>query len=95
VVLSTHHTGEVAAFCQRVIVVLDGTVRFDGTPSELASVASGHVWTSDDPHANASRSWLDADGVLRSIGSPPPGATMLEPSIDDGYLLLTQKVATP
>ena len=44
VVLSTHQTDDVAALCQRVIVLLGGVVRFDGTPAELATVAEGRVW---------------------------------------------------
>lgn len=95
VVLSTHHTAEVAAFCQRVIVMLEGRVRFDGTAPDLARVADGHVWAATGEHDQGpagTRSWVDADGVLRSIGSPPPGAELLEPTIDDGYLLLTQRV---
>jgi ABC-2 type transport system ATP-binding protein len=87
VVLSTHHTAEVAAFCQRVIVILSGRVRFDGTPDALARLADGQVWTDGDPAA-ASRSWVAADGTVRSIGAPPTGATLLEPTIDDGYLLI-------
>lgn len=98
VLLSTHHTAEVAAFCQRVVVVLDGTVRFDGTPSKLAAVAEGRVWRSPDvteaagvPAGRAApRSWVAADGTTRSIGTPPTGADLLEPTLDDGYLLLAR-----
>lgn len=98
VLLSTHHTAEVAAFCQRVVVVLDGTVRFDGTPAELTAVAEGRVWRGPDaaeapvePRGHGgSRSWVSADGTTRSIGEPPPGADLLDPTLDDGYLLLAR-----
>src|SRR5947208_8521190 len=40
VLLSTHQTDDVAAFCQRVVVLLDGRVRFDGPPTDLAASAS-------------------------------------------------------
>ena len=33
VLLSTHQTDDVAALCQRVVVLLGGAVRFDGTPA--------------------------------------------------------------
>ena len=41
VVVSTHLTDEVAAMCNRVLVLDHGTVRFDDEPARLASVASG------------------------------------------------------
>ena len=44
VLLSTHQTDDVAALCQRVVVLLGGAVRFDGTPRELAELAGGRVW---------------------------------------------------
>jgi ABC-2 type transport system ATP-binding protein len=90
VLLSTHHTTEVAAFCQRVLVLLDGTVRFDGTPAELAHLAEGHVWVDRSGTHDPTRSWVSADGTVRAIGSPPAGAELLEPTIDDGYLLLAR-----
>src|SRR5690606_21142733 len=62
VVLSTHHTAEVAAFCQRVLVVLQGEVRFDGTPAELARVAEGRVWSDPTGRAGDRHSWVAADG---------------------------------
>jgi ABC-2 type transport system ATP-binding protein len=46
------------------------------------------VWISDDPDAGALRSWVTGDGDIRNIGTPPPGATVVEPTLDDGYLLV-------
>ena len=53
VLLSTHQTDDVAALCNRVAVLLDGTLRFDGRPSELADLACGQVWSAStrDPSA--------------------------------------------
>ncbi len=95
VLLSTHHTTEVAAFCQRVLVLLDGTIRFDGTPTGLAGLAEGHVWVDRSGTHDPGRSWISADGTVRAIGDPPPGAELLEPTIDDGYLLLARGLAVP
>jgi ABC-2 type transport system ATP-binding protein len=89
VLLSTHQTEDVAAMCERVVVMLAGTIRFDGTPAELAAVAAGHVWLSDQPPATARVHWRTAAGRYRAIGDPPPDAEPAEPSIEDGYLLLT------
>src|SRR5690606_23543926 len=39
VLLSTHMLADVAAVCDRIGVLVDGRIRFDGTPAEIASVA--------------------------------------------------------
>jgi ABC-2 type transport system ATP-binding protein len=89
VLLSTHQTDEVAAFCQRVLVVERGRLLFDGAPRDLADRAADRVWISDEPDAEALRSWVTSDGDIRNIGMPPPGASVVEPTLDDGYLLVT------
>jgi ABC-2 type transport system ATP-binding protein len=89
VVVSTHLTDEVAAVCNRVLVLDHGTVRFDDEPERLASIASGRVWIDDDTSPGAVHSWYTADGSVRCVGTPPGGAQVVEPTIDDGYLLLT------
>lgn len=93
VVLSTHQTDDIAAMCQRVVVIDGGTVRFDGAPAELAAQAGGHVWVSDRVDPSAQLSWIDALGQHRHIGSPPAGATLASPTIDDAYLLLVGRPA--
>ncbi len=89
VIVSTHQTDEVAAFCQTVLVLDGGKIRFNGTPRELAAVARGRVWIDDQAHPSALRSWVTSDNHVRSIGTPPNGAQLVEPGIDDGYLMLT------
>ncbi|MFN2503386.1 MAG: ATP-binding cassette domain-containing protein [Acidimicrobiales bacterium] len=88
VLLSTHQSEDVAALCPRVIVMHQGGIRFDGTPRELAEVARRRVWLAAERSANARLSWRTADGQHRHIGDPPPGATLADPTIEDGYLLL-------
>jgi ABC-2 type transport system ATP-binding protein len=41
VLFSTHHLGEVSRFATRAIVLADGELLFDGTPSELIALARG------------------------------------------------------
>ena len=89
VLLSTHQTEDVAALCERVVVMQAGGVRFDGAPAALAQVAAGQVWLADQPPAGAQVYWRTAAGRYRVLGEPPPGAEPAEPSIEDGYLLLT------
>ena len=88
VLLSTHQTGEVAAFCQRVLVLDRGRLLFDGAPRDLASRATDRVWMSETPDPGALRSWVTGDGDIRNIGVPPPGASVVDPTLDDGYLLV-------
>ena len=94
VVLSTHQTDEVAAFCQQVLVLDRGTLCFVGTPRELATMAAGRVWIDDQPHPEAIRTWVTGDGLVRSIGTPPAGVELVEPNIDDGYLFATSRRPT-
>ncbi len=88
VVLSTHQTEDVAAVCSHVVVVDHGRARFTGTPDELAALARGRVWIGDDRDPRARASWRIGSGRHHLIGDPPAGADLVEPTIEDGYLLL-------
>ena len=92
VVLSTHNTTEVAALCQRVLVMSDGEVGFDGTPQELRALAAGQVWESERPHPGARRSWVTAAGTYRHLGEPPVGVSPAVATLEDGYLLATGQI---
>ena len=92
VVLSTHQTEDVAALCQRVVVMNQGVAVFDGTPRELADLARGQVWLADDRAAGARLSWRTGEGRHRHIGVAPPGAELVEPTLEDSYLLLLGKL---
>jgi ABC-2 type transport system ATP-binding protein len=92
VLLSTHHTEDVAALCARVVALRDGAVAFDGTPSELADLARGQVWVSER-RAEATVVWRTGDGTYRHIGTPPDGARIVEPTLEDGYLMLLGSAA--
>jgi ABC-2 type transport system ATP-binding protein len=93
VLLSTHQTEEVMALCQRVVVLDSGTVRFEGTPVDLAALGRGRVWTSGSRAAGALASWRAGDGRYRNVGDAPPGADLLEPTVEDGYLMLVDAPA--
>ena len=88
VVLATHQTEDVAALCQRVVVLHQGAVRFDGTPTQLAGTAQGQVWVAEERWPGARLSWRTGEGRYRHIGDAPPGAEPVEPTIEDAYLLL-------
>ncbi|MGW3120588.1 ABC transporter ATP-binding protein [Streptomyces sp. NPDC001107] len=87
VLLSTHQTEDVAMLCNRVLVMAGGGIRFDGTPAELTARAAGRVWSSTERDPGAKAGWRTGTGTFRNVGSPPPGADLLEPTLEDGYLL--------
>ena len=88
VVVSTHLTDEAAAVSSSVLVIDDGRLRFHGSPAQLTARAQGHVWVSAQPPVTARRTWRLPDGSHRCIGDPPPGAHLVEPTMEDGYLML-------
>ena len=90
VLMSTHNVSEVSALCHLVYVIFDGRVHFSGTPAELAGLAAGRVWEDDRQDPEAIRSWLTATGSYRHLGDPPAGADVVDPTLDDGYLLLAR-----
>ncbi|MGZ4594452.1 MAG: ATP-binding cassette domain-containing protein [Actinomycetes bacterium] len=89
VVVATHQTEDVAALCERVVVLDDGAVRFDGPVRDLVATANDRVWLSDGPDPRARTSWRTATGRYRNLGdSAPPDAQVVEASLEDAYLLL-------
>jgi ABC-2 type transport system ATP-binding protein len=96
VLLSTHQTEDVAALCERVVVLADGQVRFDGPVQEMVATAAGRVWLCDDPGPDALVSWRTGTGRHHVVGGrPPAGAVPAEPSLEDAYLLMLGADARP
>ena len=93
VVLATHQTEDVAALCERVVVLDGGAVRFDGPVRELVGTADGRVWLTDGPDPVAQTSWRTGTGRYRNLGATAPAGTeVAEPSLEDAYLLLRASV---
>lgn len=100
VLLSTHQTEDVAALCERVVVLAGGTVRFDGAVTDLVATAVGRVWLADEPSHDALVSWRTGTGRHHVVGGTPPvGADPAEPTLEDAYLLMlgpdAQRVHSP
>ena len=88
VFVSTHMTDE-AAISDTVMVISDGAIRFTGSPGRLAALANARTWVQADlPPPDVRASWRLADGRHRCLGEPPTGAELVEPTIEDGYLLV-------
>jgi ABC-2 type transport system ATP-binding protein len=89
VVLSTHQTEDVAALCERVIVLDQGRVRYDGQVTELVRQAAGRVWLADQPDPAATVSWRTGTGRYRNVAAHArDDVEHVEPSLEDAYLLL-------
>ena len=84
-----HQTEDVAALCERVIVLDRGRVRYDGPVTDLTAQAAGRVWLADEPDGAASVSWRTGTGRYRNVGGRVrDGVEHVEPSLEDAYLLL-------
>ena len=89
VVLSTHQTEDVAALCERVVVLDRGRVRYDGAVTDLVDRAAGRVWLADQPDPAATVSWRTGTGRYRNVaGQARDDVEHVEPSLEDAYLLL-------
>jgi ABC-2 type transport system ATP-binding protein len=99
ILFSTHIVTDIEAVANRIIVLDDGAVRYDGTPQALvADVHADPVWVvrSDIPlqqtgyTVSAVRRLADGMFETRGIGQPlPPGADLVEPLLEDRYLRMT------
>jgi ABC-2 type transport system ATP-binding protein len=89
VLLATHQTEDVSALCDRVIILDDGRIRFDGSVSSLIALADGQVWIGSEVNAGALSSWRTGSGEIRSLGGVPAASSRpAEPAVEDAYLLV-------
>lgn len=96
VLLSTHQTEDVAALCDRVMVLDEGQVRFDGTVRDLIALAAGLVHVGPQASTGALATWRTGTGETRSVGGvAAPGARAVEPTVEDAYLYLRSTSPAP
>ncbi|HWQ46650.1 MAG TPA: ABC transporter ATP-binding protein [Longilinea sp.] len=99
VILSTHIVEDIGQTCTDLAVLGHGKVLFRGSPSELTTAASGHVWTvttkalEKPDHGLTIVSMLHlAEGTqYRLVGeaiSGFPNAQPTTPGLEDGYIWL-------
>ncbi len=89
VLISTHQTEDVSALCDRVLVIDAGAIRFDGTVPELLATAAGRVHLGPAATSGAVQTWKTGTGLVRSVGGQPaPDSSVVDPSVEDAYLLL-------
>jgi ABC-type multidrug transport system ATPase subunit len=107
IILSTHIISDVEAVASRLVILQAGRVLADTTPEALLARAEGSVWSVTTDQATAMR--LQAtypvstmvnqmSGVtLRLISTTRPheAAVVVDPSLEDAYLLATGQQAVP
>jgi ABC-type multidrug transport system ATPase subunit len=96
-ILSTHILDDVAQACPRVCVLDEGRLRYHGTATGLTDVAAGRTYRlrsemhpSDGTVVNAVSGPEGAE--YRLVGTPPPGAELVAPTLEDGYVALLQSL---
>ena len=95
-VISTHQTEDVSALCDRVLVIDAGAIHFDGTVPELLATAAGRVHLGPTASPGAVQTWKTGTGLVRSVGGQPaPDSSVVDPSVEDAYLLLRSELHTP
>jgi ABC-2 type transport system ATP-binding protein len=95
VLISTHQTEDVSTLCDRVLVIEDGSIFFDGTVPDLLAIAAGRVHAAPTASRGAVTTWKTGTGQIRSVGGEPhPDAVPVEPSVEDAYLLLRGQRST-
>ena len=101
VILSTHIVEDISQSCNDLAVIGQGQVLFHGRPRDLIGQAHGHVWavttTTGQPPAGGasvvSSVQLESGTRYRVLGEPPAdGAQAVEPTLEDGYMWLMQRV---
>lgn len=109
VILSTHVVEDISQTCERLAVLDQGTLTFDGLTRQLIETASGHVWqflAPPDyvlpPQFTIVSALPQKEGTLYHVVGPEPrgpvkGIGPLPPTLEDGYIWLrrqTQKSET-
>jgi ABC-type multidrug transport system ATPase subunit len=103
ILLSTHIIGDVEAVASRLVIMVEGQMLADTTPDVLLAGARGKVWNILTDQATALR--LQATYPVSAMVNQPRGIALrvisttcpldraepAEPSLEDAYLLATQK----
>jgi multidrug efflux pump subunit AcrB/ABC-type multidrug transport system ATPase subunit len=105
VIFSTHIIEDISSSCNRLAVLGDGVVRFDGSPREMVDLARGAVWQAQIPEARFEEirpdMWIvhhmrDGDLIrvrILSAVRPLPDAIEVTATLEDSYLWLLEQRA--
>ncbi len=106
VILSTHVVEDISQTCERLAVLDQGRVIFDGQTRQLLAAAAGHAWQFLAPPGYVPPEELSVIAALPQregtlfhiVGAQPRGpfqAQALPPTLEDGYVWLRQQRAAP
>jgi ABC-2 type transport system ATP-binding protein len=90
ILLSTHQTQDVETLCDQLIVLDKGRIRFHGPVLDLVATAKGSVWMADEPDPSALAHWRTGNGRYRHVGRNHLGTELVDPTLEDAYLLMRQ-----
>ena len=106
VILSTHIVGDIEATCEKIAVLDEGSLIYQGTVSELLKKAEGKIYTAEiskveldelkKNHVVTGMLTSGTKAIVRFIGNPEEalritGATLSEPNMEDAYLYLMKE----
>jgi ABC-type multidrug transport system ATPase subunit len=105
ILLSTHIISDVEAVASRLIILQEGRVLSDTTPEALLAHTNGKVWsvTTDQATALQLQATYQVSTMVNQLGGvtlrivsatrPHEVAVVIDPSLEDAYLLATGKQA--
>jgi ABC-type multidrug transport system ATPase subunit len=101
IMLSTHIISDVEAVANRLVILREGRVLSDATPEALLAQTVGSVWsvTTDQATALQLQASYQVSSMINQMSSitlrivnatrPHEAAVVIEPSLEDAYLLAT------
>ncbi len=98
VILSTHIVGDIEAACEDIAIINEGHVIYTGTVAHLLKEAAGRVFTicaskkelpklKRQLSITSMHSQADQLHIRFIANTPPQGALLCEPNIEDAYML--------
>ena len=103
VILSTHIISDIEAIASKVLILKEGSLVFDGTPSKLVSNAHGHVWEYLQSTAENIKTFVGISGMIqkkdgiqvRQISNckPTPDAQPVDASLEDACLYALEGIS--
>jgi ABC-2 type transport system ATP-binding protein len=104
IILSTHIISDIESSCEKVAVLNNGEVLFQGTTEALAKQAVNYVWELSVPYSeydNVEKEYAiitsrreNNNVVFRIIANTTPDerAIAVQPTIEDGYMTIINRV---
>ncbi|MDW2887050.1 ABC transporter ATP-binding protein [Exiguobacterium artemiae] len=101
IVVSSHLVEDIEFLCTKIGIIKGGSVRFEGTPSELKAQAVGYLGQVDIMADDLGR-WMQDERVVhlnekgdvvevRFLEDEATGISTIEPKLMDGYLMVMRR----